>query len=636
MSESPIPASPRPGDGHVGRRASARSPRRALAVLLVALAALLITVPAASATPTPTSTATASSSPSPSPSGAGIGLGPGAPSPSPSTPSPGASTGSGSGGDSNPAFYDIPGQIEKALNDWFSSLVTDALNPMLNLLGSTVLGTPDVTTMPRVEQLWEAMALLANSFYVLLILAGGVIVMTHETLQTRYSAKQIAPRLISGLLIGNASLALLGLVIQLADALASGILGQGLDPKQAAQALTNMVVSGSGGIFLALLGVCAAVLAVVLVVTFLMRLCLLILLAVAAPLALACHALPHTEGLARLWWRAVIGTLGIQLAQALTLVTALRVILDPGAETSLGFPTGGGLTDVLVFIALFLILIKIPFWVGKSIFGPSRLLGLAKTVATYQLMGAAGLGMRRGGPKTSSRPSTGRTQGPRPPSGPAALTAGAGPKPRPGGGGRGGRTGGGRQGPGAGARFTVTQVHPQPPRPRVIDGELAGPRAVPAAVAARRPALQLPPGPRADGRGGPAGGGRARAVQQGLFPPPPRTPRPRTEIPDPPPFTTTGRAPYRQPALFDRRGQITPAAAPPTAARASGPVRSGPQAAAGQGARSASPVSARARPSPAPPKPPTQAPAARPAPVRTAPARPATPPIKPAKPGGSR
>jgi hypothetical protein len=491
--------------------------------------------------------------------------------------------------------------------------------------------------MPRVEQLWEAMAVLANSFYVLLILAGGVIVMTHETLQTRYSAKQIAPRLVSGLLIGNASLALLGLVIQLADALASGILGQGVDPQQAAQALTNMVVSGSGGIFTALLGVCAAVLAVVLVVTFLMRLCLLILLAVAAPLALACHALPHTEGLARLWWRAVIGTLGVQLAQALTLVMALRVILDPGAQTTLGFPTGGGFTDLLVFIALFLILIKIPFWVGKSIFGPSRLLGLAKTVATYQLMGAAGLGMRRGGSKPSTRPSTGRTQGPRPPAGPAALSAGGGPRPRPGAGGGGGgrQSGGGRQGPGAGPRFTVTQVHPEPARPRVIDGELAGPRAVPAAVAPRRPALQLPPG--AGGHGRPTGQGRARAVQQGLFPPPPRTPRPRTEIPDPPPFTTTGRAPYRQPALFDRRGQITPAATPPTpAARSAGPVPPGPQAAAGQPARSAPPASARARASPAPPRPPAQVPAARPAPARAAPPRPAPPPPTSAKPGGSR
>jgi hypothetical protein len=633
MSDSPMPFLPRAGGGRAGRRDSARAATRVLAVLLAALAALMVTVPSAAAPPTPTPSAnSASSSPTPgttsTSSGVGVGLGPGAPSPSGSTPSSGASTGSGSSGDSSPGVFDIPGQIQKALDDWFASLVTDALNPMLNLLGSTVLGTPDVTTMPRVEQLWEAMAVLANSFYVLLILAGGVIVMTHETLQTRYSAKQIAPRLVAGLLIGNASLALLGLIIRLADALASGIMGQGLDPAQAGQALAKMVTAGPGGIFSALLGVCAAVLAVVLVVTFLMRLSLLVLLAVAAPIALACHALPHTEGLARLWWRAVLGTLGVQLGQALTLVTALRVILDPGGESALGFPTGGGLTDLLVFVALFLILIKIPFWVGKSIFGPSRLLGLAKTVATYQLMGAAGLGMRRAGSKTSTRPATGRTKGPHPPAGPASLTSGSGRGPRPGG----PRPGSsGSQGSSGGSRITVTQVHPEPPRPRVIDGELAGPRAVPAV--GRRPAAQLPRGSgspnAARGRGG------ARGVQRGLFPPPRRTPLTRAaEVPDPPPFTTTGRPPFRQPVLFDRHGQITPAAAPPppSANAPAAPTR-GATSTSSSPARTSAPAPApvRARPEPAPAKNPAAA-----APRATTAARRPVKPAKPTPPGGTR
>jgi hypothetical protein len=39
------------------------------------------------------------------------------------------------------------------------------------------------------------------------------------------------------------------------------------------------------------------------------RVALLILLVAAAPLALICHALPQTEGLARLWWRATAACL---------------------------------------------------------------------------------------------------------------------------------------------------------------------------------------------------------------------------------------------------------------------------------------------------------------------------------------
>jgi hypothetical protein len=35
-----------------------------------------------------------------------------------------------------------------------------------------------------------------------------------------------------------------------------------------------------------------------------------------APFALACHALPQTEGIARWWWRAFTAILAIQSAQA--------------------------------------------------------------------------------------------------------------------------------------------------------------------------------------------------------------------------------------------------------------------------------------------------------------------------------
>ncbi|ACU72948.1 conserved hypothetical protein [Catenulispora acidiphila DSM 44928] len=560
------PKSVPPRAGGVGGRASARPAARAFAALLAAIAALMIAIPAASAATAQKAAAPVAAAPiradpapqpSPSPSGPGIVLGPGAPTPTDTVPAPGASGGtSSSGGNSDPSFWDIPGQIEKAINDWFASLVTDALNPVLNLLGSTVLSTPDVTTMPRVGQIWTTMALLANGFYVLFVLAGGVIVMTHETLQTRYAMKDIAPRLFAGFLVGNASLAVLGLIIHLADSLAAGIMGQGLDPKAAGTALAHMItgsILNSGGIFLAILGLVAAVMAVVLLVTYMVRVALMVLLAVAAPVALACHALPQTDGMARLWWRAVIGTLAIQLGQSLTLVTALRIFLDPGGQTALGFPTGGGLTDLLVFITLFFILIKIPFWVGRSIFGRSQLLAMAKGIATYKLMGAAGLRGRR--QRSGGRPSAGRGPGPTGPGGrggggrgPGGPLVPAGPRPRPGG------------------RATVTVTRVQPNSPRVIAGEVVGTRALPAVAASPGPVAALPMGTQdrlAKRQAETASKPKPRVVQPGLFPPVARTPRPGppstlTEfVPPPPP-----RSAQRQPALFDRSGQITPAASP--------------------------------------------------------------------------
>lgn len=644
MTTEPTPVPPPAGSAGDRVRASARPAARLAAALLAAAAALMIGLPAATAAAAPNAAAPVSAAqiladpapaPSPSPSGPGIVLGPGAPTPADTVPAPGASTGTTSGGgNSDPSFWDIPGQIEKAINDWFSSLVTDALNPVLNLLGSTVLSTPDVTTMPRVGQIWTTMAVLANSFYVLFVLAGGVIVMTHETLQTRYALKDIAPRLFAGFLVGNASLALLGLIIHLADALASGIMGQGLDPRQAGTALAHMItgsILNSGGIFLSILGLVAAVMAVVLLITYMVRVALMVLLAVAAPVALACHALPHTDAFARLWWRAVIGTLAIQLGQSLTLVTALRIFLDPGGQTALGFPTGGGLTDLLVFITLFFILIKIPIWVGRSIFGRSQLLAMAKGIATYKLLGAAGLVGRR---RTShTRPSRGRGQSPPPPSGSGSGSGpGGAPGPRPG---------------GTGPRITVTQVHPpRPPQPRVVAGQVLATRAVPA-VAPGGPVAALPMrvrGRLAKRQAEMAGKPKPRAVQPGLFPPVPRTPRPA-----PPPAVTEFTPPrpprpaQRQPALFDRHGQVTPAAAPPAAPNTRATKRpsapsAGTSAAAASSALGPAPKRNTASGQNSPPAPANSArarPASAKTPAAATPARPtspATPPTKTAAP----
>ena len=48
-------------------------------------------------------------------------------------------------GGSDPGFFDIPGQIEKAIDGWFGKLVKLALDPVLHLVGVTLLSTPNLT-----------------------------------------------------------------------------------------------------------------------------------------------------------------------------------------------------------------------------------------------------------------------------------------------------------------------------------------------------------------------------------------------------------------------------------------------------------------------------------------------------------
>jgi len=107
------------------------------------------------AEPRPIGTTPATTASVPPPAGlpgSGIQVGP----PPPPTPT---NTGSGGtiGGDqaSHPHFWDLPGRIRKAIDDWFKGLVLDALNPMLDLVGKTVLATPQLTQDAQVAGLWQ-------------------------------------------------------------------------------------------------------------------------------------------------------------------------------------------------------------------------------------------------------------------------------------------------------------------------------------------------------------------------------------------------------------------------------------------------------------------------------------------------
>jgi hypothetical protein len=604
--------------------------RRLVACVLIAAGTALAAAPAASAathTATPASRiipAAPAPAPSPSPgsTGPGIGLGPGAPTGAPTAPSPITTTDPGTGSGGDPSWWDIPGQIQKAIDDWFGSLVADALTPMLGLLGSTLLGTPDVTAMPRVQALWTQMALLADAFYVLLVLAGAVIVMTHGTVQSRNSAKEIVPRLLVGMIAGNASIALLAVMIHLTDSLAGAVLGGTINPATAGQALGHLLGPvARDGIFLILLDLGAQVMLIAILLTYIVRVALTVMLAVAAPLALSLHALPQTEPFARFWWRAITGCFLIQLGQSLVFVVALDVMLDPSTSISLfGLPNNSALVDTLVFLALCWILIKIPAWVSRAVFGAgsSKLMRLAKAVIAYKTLGA--LGMKRGPGGIPVRKATAPNR-PRPPAGGSWGTGGLGPRP-----------GGPRPGGGAGpVIYTVTQVHPQPPaRPALGRSRLALPPGS-AAPPGQGPRRAAEPRPHGDAAASPAPGANPTGAQgpkhrQMTLPikaarvarPTPPTPQPPTGTESSAGSTARTRPRHVQPGLFP----------PPPRPKTS--TTTPPTAGANPTTPPAARMSAASRPAPAPP------PAIRPAAAGTgSAARMSAAPAKPAPPGAS-
>lgn len=84
---------------------------------------------------------------------------------------------------------------------------------------------------------------LASSTYVLLASIGGVVVMTHKTLQSQYALKDIAPRLAFAVLASNRSLQFTGWGIELANALSGASLNQRRDPAWMARMLERYLLA---------------------------------------------------------------------------------------------------------------------------------------------------------------------------------------------------------------------------------------------------------------------------------------------------------------------------------------------------------------------------------------------------------
>jgi hypothetical protein len=361
----------------------------AFVLLVLATAAfadpLRTTTAAATTATAPTATQPAQPALTPSTPGPGIQVGP----PLPADQGQSGATPGGQvdvGKESKPAWWDIPGRVRYGIDSWFRGLVTDALNPTLDLIGKTVLATPQVAGQGEVGQIWLISLGIADGLLVLFLLAAGALLMTNETLHSRYALKDALPRIVIGAVAANASLSLSGQLISFANSLSAGFLAGGVDPAQASLQLKDFIlgaVAGSG-IFVIILGLVAAALAVVLLILYIVRATVVLILIAGAPLMLITHALPQTDGLARLWWRGMTAALGVQVAQALVLATAVRVFFNSGGRQALGLSVTGNLIDLLVCLCLFWILIRIPFWAKDLAFSGRRSM-VGQAARTYVL-----------------------------------------------------------------------------------------------------------------------------------------------------------------------------------------------------------------------------------------------------------
>lgn len=268
---------------------------------------------------------------------------------------------------------DLSACVHEGFSSFVNLLVGESLNWLLRMLGSTLLSTPTLDQLPRIGEIWEQSRLFVVAAYSLLVLLAGILVMGHQSIQTRYTIREIAPRVVVGFIAANLSLLVGDQAIRFANAASMAVLGDSLDPQTSGKAVTELFVAlvsrslVDGGLFAGLLSLALTILLIGLLVGYVVRVGLTAILLAGAPLALMCHGLPQLEGVAHWFWRSGAGVLGIQVGQSLALIVALKVFLEPGGFTFFGTPTSDGLVNLIVLIALIWILVKIPSWVMNQV-----------------------------------------------------------------------------------------------------------------------------------------------------------------------------------------------------------------------------------------------------------------------------
>lgn len=270
----------------------------------------------------------------------------------------------------NQVLVDFFGAVSTALQDLVQSVLGSSLNFITQTppQGSYANGT--------VVALWGAMRTVADAALALVAMWGGFQIMAGRHTATPYhEALELLPRLAVGAALVNTSLFWGQAAIELGNGLCGLVSLQGLpawrDASTADQAIANVLAT--------LIYLIAAML---LLLQMLMRLALVDLLLIAAPLGLVCWVLPPTYGWARWWAVAFANAVLTQPLQvvALKLGATLLTDLTPQSPDS-------AVLSLLLGVAVLSLTLRIPRLLRVA---TGDGLGAARLVVARQLGQALG------------------------------------------------------------------------------------------------------------------------------------------------------------------------------------------------------------------------------------------------------
>jgi hypothetical protein len=256
------------------------------------------------------------------------------------------------------------GKILNTILSWLTGLIVDTFTYVFTTVKNLLVTTPDVTRLPQVQMVTGRATTILDVVFVLAFLAAGTLtVVTGASEQARFTAKQVLPRLVFSFVAAHFSPLFCSKLIDLADGIASSLNSGNPSRLGAFDAVEAQLRSSSVVVPPLLFAILAAIITwlfAAVAFTFLTRMGVLVIIAVTGPLALACHALPQIEEVARLWWRSLIGCLAVPMLQVLALDSGETVLLDPHSMGFLFGVQGGGVMNLFVTIVLLWITVKIP------------------------------------------------------------------------------------------------------------------------------------------------------------------------------------------------------------------------------------------------------------------------------------
>ncbi len=280
----------------------------------------------------------------------------------------GEETGTGATPGSMPAFC-LPTDLTCLLNQaaqWVGQQVLAVLQPLITAIDRNPLNflsqTPPAATYQNavVRQFTDwCIGVVDAAVAVFIVIAGYNLMMARQIGASSYGLMEFLPRLALAVLAANLSLFFIQFFIDLENALCQGVtslLGLGL--------LTNTLLnlfSGNllgAGLLVFVLALVLGIMNLLLAWQMLLRLALLILLIVLAPLALLCWALPQTQGYARLWTSLFSATVFVQFLQVSAL--ALGGMLIAYATTINLFNLGATTLALFSGAAILYLVLRIP------------------------------------------------------------------------------------------------------------------------------------------------------------------------------------------------------------------------------------------------------------------------------------